>query len=78
MKSVEQRIAECVSIRQQLQSYGILSIPDVATKLAQHTNEFIKNGTAQTFVLNPHVGSYEFRIILTTKEGKQSGVEVIR
>ncbi len=78
MKSVEQRIAECISIRQQLQEYGIFSVPDVATKLTKYMNIFITDGASQTFVLKPRIESIEFKVILTCTEGKQSGVQMIR
>lgn len=77
MKPIEQRISECVSIRTQLQAYGIFSIPNVATKMTSHMNEFIKDGVSQTFTLKTE-GGISFRVFLTCKEGKQSGVEMIR
>lgn len=77
MKQLDQRLAECISIRSQLQAYGIFSIPDVATKITQSMNDFVRNGTPQTFTVKCE-GGIMFRIILTCKDGKQSGVEMIR
>lgn len=76
-KTLDRRIAECVSIRTQLQSYGIFSIPDVATKIGKHMNNFVKNDEPQTFTLKSE-GGIIFRIILSCKEGIQSGVEMIK
>jgi hypothetical protein len=72
MKPVDLRIAECVSIRQQLQECGVLQYPHLAAKLTQHMNAFIKTGEPQSFRLV----SYE--IVLTANDKKQSGIYALQ
>lgn len=78
MKNLQTRVAECVSIRTQLLAQGVLSIPEVAEKLSQHMNIYVRTGESQTFDLKTHEKGIVYRVILTSRDGKQSGVEMIR
>jgi len=77
MKSVEVRIQECMQIRGQLQSMGVLSIPHLAEKLKAKMNSFIKTGESSTFNLSLDQKGTTFQIILTSSENKKSGVRMI-
>lgn len=74
MKSVEDRIKECVNIRAQFESMGILTIPWIKEKLSRHMNAFVKTGVSETFQLKIPDTQTSFQIILTASDDKQSGV----
>jgi hypothetical protein len=80
MKAVEERIAECTNIRKQLGSLGILTVPKVADQLRRHMNEYVTNGTSQTFTIKniDDLPDHSIKITLTSSVNKQSGVVLIR
>lgn len=74
MKSVEERVQECINIRSQLQSLGILTIHTIKEKLAHHMNDYIKYGDSTSFKLKVPEGGAMFEVNLVGSEGKKSGV----
>jgi hypothetical protein len=78
-KTVDTRIAECVNIRRQLQSLGILTIPDISAKLTKRMNEFVSSGISQSFklIIPDDPGTY-VHVILSSNPAKQSGVSLVK
>jgi hypothetical protein len=76
-KPVAQRVTECISIRSQLQSLGLLALPRVSRSLTRHMNDFVATGGADTFEVACGEG-VRVRVVLTSRPDRQSGVELIR
>lgn len=77
MKSLQERIAECMNIRRQIESLGILVCPEISKTLSQHMNAFISNETSQTFNIRA-TNMVTLKIVLTCNDKKQSGVYFIK
>jgi hypothetical protein len=75
MKSLEQRLKECFTIKKQLEGIGVLVIPENNTIVSTHMNRFIKEATSETFSIE--AGAHRLQIILTINEHKKSGVTVM-
>jgi hypothetical protein len=77
MKTQPQRLQECIQIRTQLQSLGVLSIPHIADTLKKNMNAFVTTGDSCSFRLNMDEKGVYFEVILTSNENKKSGVRMI-
>ena len=78
LKSVKVRLAECMSIRSQLENMGILTQPQIKEELTQRFNAYVRNGDSDTFDLKIPRTQTGFQIRLTNKVGKQSGISMVR
>lgn len=74
MKSLDDRIHECIQIKKQLDQLGLGVLPECKETLAKHMNAFIQEGISQTFILNIPDSNIQFKVILTIQKNKQSGV----
>ena len=75
MKSLEQRLKECFTIKKQLQAVGVFVLPENNTIVSTHMNRFIKDASSETFHIE--AGAHRFQIILTVNENKKSGVTMM-
>jgi len=75
MKSLEQRLNECFTIRKQLETMGVFIVPENNTIVSVNMNRFIKEASSETF--NIEADGHKFQILLTTNEHKKSGVTVL-
>ena len=78
IKTIEERVNECLEIRKQLQQCSVLTIPEASQILGERMNDYVKTATSQDFRMKTHERGVEFRVILRPTPGKQSGVEMIQ
>jgi len=78
MKEIDDRIQECINIRKQLESMGILTLFTVRELLTKHMNIFITEGESQHFKLKIPNSKMIFDISLTTIENKKSGITLLK
>lgn len=77
MKSQEDRVKECMQIRTQLQSLGILALPEAQEKLSKAMNDFVAMGDSKSVNLSVPGTPTKFQVVLTTNEKKKSGVTMV-
>ena len=78
MKDVQTRVQECISIRSKLQSLGVLTLPEVATTLTLQMNDYVRTGERTSYTFKTHEHGVELRVILDSREQKQSGIEMMK
>jgi hypothetical protein len=78
MKSLDDRIQECINIRKQLESMGLLTIHTIKEIITEHMNNYIKDGISETFKFTIPNDKTVFKIVLTSDDNKKSGVTIIK
>lgn len=78
VKHVKERIDECVNMKKQIASMGLLVVDGVAEKLSVNMNAFIKTGSSRKFNIHvPNEGSY-LEVTLCATRGIKSGIALIQ
>jgi hypothetical protein len=76
-KPVGDRITECMNIKKQISSLGLLILDGVSSKLSENMNNFIKNGVSRQFKIHiPHQHAY-LEVRLCVSQGIKSGVTFV-
>lgn len=66
MKPLHTRIDECINIKTQLESLGVLVLPEYKQELSQKMNDYIKLGEPQQ--MNIKLDNVTFEITLSSKK----------
>jgi hypothetical protein len=79
MKDVSVRATEAVEIRRQLQSLGVLVVPENLEKLKHASNSFVKSGVSTTVLLKiPSSRSMRVRVSFLSSRDVKSGITLIQ
>ena len=77
IKTIEERIKECMNIRIQIRSLGLETIDYIKEKLSKHMNDFIARGESQTFTLKIPDSKDNIKVMLICNIKKQSGIHLL-
>lgn len=77
-KEINERIAEAVEIRKQLQSLGVFVVAQNQEKIRAASDDFIKNGVSASTILKVPFNTMRIQVSFLITPETQSGITIIR